>query len=348
MSWYLICNKDASLAGGARPQGDMVMPRGTIMIEFDRGRAPARSSRLIEFRASAGWSRQFTVFSNPDGSVSIENRQGPARSYARVTAPGGENDRMRISYSWAGPERVGALTLECLETGSFRQAVFTDPVPLPVTDAHAIVTGLKKGDHNAQVKATALSRAWERVGPAPSIAAGSLVDTPEGQRPIETLQLGDIVTTRSHGDQKLRWVLKGQRPNVGFDRQMTLPAPWLGLEADLNLTARQRVELPVDEVQQVLGQDIATLEAGALGQPINDPTCIEARCYQLLFDMHDCIRVNGIWVEACFVGRLGQSGDALSGTWFSQLSRLALPVHTKYVAPKIERENPALLAQLIA
>ena len=348
MSWYLVCNKEGSLATGAAPKGDAVMARGTLMIEFDRGRMQSGACRLIDYAQTGGWSRRFTVFSNPDGSVSVEHRQGSSRSYVRVSAPSRENDRLRISYSWGGPERVGGLTLECLETGSYRQAVFTDPVPLPERDAHTIVTGLKKGHHHQQVQAMALSRAWERVGPAPTITAGSLVDTPDGQRPIQSLQLGDSVTTRSHGDQKLRWVLKGRRPNIGFDRQITLAAPWLGLEQDLQLTARQRVELPVEEVQQVLGQDIATLEAGALGQDTYDPTCVEAHCYQLLFDMHDCIRVNGIWVEASFIGRLGQSADALAGTWFSQLSRMALPVHTQYVAPKIERENPGLLAQLIA
>jgi hypothetical protein len=348
MSWHLVCNTEGSLAKGPTPKGDAVMARGTLMIEFDRGRAQTSSCRLVDFSCSQGWARRFTVFSNPDGSVSVENRQGQSRSYVRVSSPSRENDRLRISYSWGGPERVGALTLECLETGSYRQAVFTDPVPLPVRDANTIVTDLKRGRHHPHVTAMALSRAWERVGPAPTITAGSLVDTPEGQRPIESLQLGDRVTTRSHGDQQLRWVLRGRRPNIGFDRQITLAAPWLGLEQDLQLTARQRVELPVDEVQQVLGQDIATLEAGALGQDTYDPTCVEAWCFQLLFDMHDCIRVNGIWVEASFVGRLGQSGDALAGTWFSQLSRMALPVHTQYVAPKIERENPGLLAQLIA
>lgn len=40
----------------------------------------------------------------------------------------------------------------------------------------------------------------------PCFTPGTLIDTPQGPRPVEALQVGDRVTTLDHGAQPLRWV----------------------------------------------------------------------------------------------------------------------------------------------
>ena len=49
------------------------------------------------------------------------------------------------------------------------------------------------------------------AGP-PCYAPGTLIDTPEGPRAVETLQPGDLVNTLDHGAQPIRWTRSGEHP----------------------------------------------------------------------------------------------------------------------------------------
>ncbi|MFX0546040.1 Hint domain-containing protein [Roseovarius sp. S1116L3] len=46
----------------------------------------------------------------------------------------------------------------------------------------------------------------------PCYAPGTLIDTPDGQRPVEALAVGDMVNTLDHGPQPIRWVRSGSHP----------------------------------------------------------------------------------------------------------------------------------------
>ncbi len=46
----------------------------------------------------------------------------------------------------------------------------------------------------------------------PCYAPGTMIDTPDGPRAVETLQVGDLVNTLDHGPQPIRWVRSGDHP----------------------------------------------------------------------------------------------------------------------------------------
>lgn len=46
----------------------------------------------------------------------------------------------------------------------------------------------------------------------PCYAPGTLIDTPDGPRAVETLQPGDLVNTLDHGPQPIRWTRSGEHP----------------------------------------------------------------------------------------------------------------------------------------
>ena len=48
-------------------------------------------------------------------------------------------------------------------------------------------------------------------------APGTLIDTPDGPRAIETLRPGDLVLTVDHGPQPIRWVRQNDHPLAGAD-----------------------------------------------------------------------------------------------------------------------------------
>ncbi|MFZ1469459.1 MAG: Hint domain-containing protein [Paracoccaceae bacterium] len=50
-----------------------------------------------------------------------------------------------------------------------------------------------------------------RIG-VPCYAPGTMIGTPDGPRAVETLRVGDLVTTLDHGPQPIRWVNRGQQP----------------------------------------------------------------------------------------------------------------------------------------
>lgn len=52
----------------------------------------------------------------------------------------------------------------------------------------------------------------QNKGTIPCYAPGTLIDTPNGPRPVEALRPGDLVLTADHGPQKIRWVRSGDYP----------------------------------------------------------------------------------------------------------------------------------------
>ncbi|MFZ7093992.1 Hint domain-containing protein [Primorskyibacter sp. 2E233] len=49
-------------------------------------------------------------------------------------------------------------------------------------------------------------------GTVPCYAPGTMIDTPDGPRAVETLRPGDLVSTVDHGPQPIRWVRSGDHP----------------------------------------------------------------------------------------------------------------------------------------
>ena len=54
--------------------------------------------------------------------------------------------------------------------------------------------------------------------PPPSYAPGTLIETPDGPRPVEDLMPGDLVDTLDHGPLPVRWTRSGDQPLDGLAR----------------------------------------------------------------------------------------------------------------------------------
>ena len=115
---------------------------------------------------------------------------------------------------------------------------------------------------------------------------------------------------------------------------------------------RQRLELPTGNSDVLLGQEFAMIEAGqmqghAVQSHIRAP--LASDYMQLLLDHHDCIRINGVWAETVFVGRLARAAQSLIGTHFAEFGGRAMPVHELQVSPLLQRhETLSLLDEMIA
>ncbi|MDO5704419.1 MAG: Hint domain-containing protein [Paracoccus sp. (in: a-proteobacteria)] len=179
-------------------------------------------------------------------------------------------------------------------------------------------------------------------------AAGTLIDTARGPRPVESLCAGDMIVTRDSGHRRLAWV-RGTavdatrldvQPNL---RPIRIRAGALGQGAparDLIVSPQHRLLVRSIIIRRMFGHDEVLVAAKhLLGLPgisvLNPPEGIEY--WHLLFDGHEILRANGAWAESLLTGPqalkgLGPAGRAEVLTLFPEL---AAPDHSPVPARPI-------------
>lgn len=163
-------------------------------------------------------------------------------------------------------------------------------------------------------------------------AAGTLIDTPDGPRPVETLIAGDAVTTLGNGSRPLRWVGRrrvevvemlahpGLRPTV-------LSPGTLGNARALSVTSQQRMLIDDWRAAVYFGEDRVLVAARALvddhsARVVLPPDGIDYVI--LLCDRHEVLLAEGALTESYHPGEAGLS--ALPAVERSGLAE-ALPIH---------------------
>lgn len=137
-----------------------------------------------------------------------------------------------------------------------------------------------------------------------SFAAGTLITLPDGrQRPVEALAPGDLVLTRDHGAQPVRWIGKATLRARGGFAPVTITAGTLGNLGDLVVSPHHRLfiyqrqarklgdtaELLVQAKHLVDGERVIRREGGFVDY------------YSLVFDRHEIIYAEGIPSESLMV-----------------------------------------------
>ncbi|MDO7588668.1 MAG: Hint domain-containing protein [Planktomarina temperata] len=147
----------------------------------------------------------------------------------------------------------------------------------------------------------------------PCFCAGTWIDTPAGARRVETLCVGDLVRTRHHGPQTIRWI--GRRsvklaPYFPKDKlrpiEISIGALGQGLPREpLRLSRQHRVLVSSPINQRMFGtQDslIAAVKLTDLPGIHIDTDCTEVTYIHLLFDQHEVIFANGAPCETLHTG----------------------------------------------
>lgn len=138
------------------------------------------------------------------------------------------------------------------------------------------------------------------------LTAGTLVRTPAGDRAVETLGAGDLVLTRDHGAQLVRWV--GQRQVARAEQRLEprlravhvaagalgpgVPAQDMLVTQQHRLLLRQGAREHLVAAKHLLGRPGITLA----------PPVRPLRYIHLLFDRHEVITAAGCATESLFLG----------------------------------------------
>ena len=151
-----------------------------------------------------------------------------------------------------------------------------------------------------------------QTGPIPCFTAGTLITTPEGERAVEDLRPGDLVLTRDHGPQMLRWA--GSREVVGHGALAPVRfAPGaLGNTRALMVSPQHRMVISGWQAELYFGTD--EVLAAALHLVNGDTICRvempQVRYIHLLFDRHEIVFAEGAATESFHPGARIMAGDA--------------------------------------
>ncbi|NHB78415.1 Hint domain-containing protein [Rhodobacter calidifons] len=172
---------------------------------------------------------------------------------------------------------------------------------------------------------------YDQLAGPPCFTPGTLIDTVDGPRPVERLAPGDLIRTRDHGLQVLRWVARTHLTPADLradPRHLPICIRAQALDGtlprrDLRLSPQHRVLISGWKAELLFAEPEVLVPAVAfLGdravRATPDP---DGQTYlHLLFDRHEIIFAEGAEVESLFPGWI--SDAALPPALRAELSAL--------------------------
>lgn len=183
------------------------------------------------------------------------------------------------------------------------------------------------------------------ISTIPCFVAGTLIRTPSGDVPVESLKPGDLVITHDDGAQPLRWTGQRRVPATGAFAPIRIRAGTFGAHGTLMLSPQHRV-LVRDSLAELLFGEAEVLVAAK--DLVNDRSIrvVEGGMVDyvhLLFDRHQVIFSEGLATESFLPGPQTTQGfedatvaeiralfpeiDAVTGLGYSPSARRALKAH---------------------
>ena len=138
----------------------------------------------------------------------------------------------------------------------------------------------------------------------PCFVAGTMIETAQGARAVETLTAGDMVLTRDDGIQPLRWIGRRKVAAVGKLAPVHIRANALGSHGALKLSPQHRVLIKDVLAELMFGHAEVLVAAKDL---VNDHSIRrapggEVEYVHLLFDQHQVIFSEGLETESFLPG----------------------------------------------
>jgi hypothetical protein len=139
---------------------------------------------------------------------------------------------------------------------------------------------------------------------------GTLIYVPGGAVAVERLAAGDLVVTRDHGPQVLRWVGRTVRRAAGVDAPVEIRAGTFGDHGALRVSPCHRVLVEGARAELLFGEAEVLVKAKHLvdGRAVRVVEGGEVAYLHLLFDRHEVVVANGLPCESYYPGPCGLGG----------------------------------------
>ena len=359
MTWIGLRTADSqafSLAGIAaqgtrapRFAETALLKRGSLQIEFAYTPS-ARRQVLIDHRYDAPWPMHLRVTITPDAVLHFDLQCGATRSYMCLETGLTDCERaVELVYSWHAPDRVAQLSMHLpFAARSVHRALY-DPAPLPLIALQSLIMA----PHPAgPLSYLGVSTAIEPVGPAPSLAGNTVVDTPTGPRYVSQIRAGDQVLCKNDQPRRVLWAGHRDVPAYGRFQPIRLRAPYFGLRRDITVAPTQHIAFEGPDVEYLFGEERVLVSAShaVVGgvQAIRDNRQTVMRYHQLLLEDHALIRIGGAFGESLFLGALANDEMALNASIWSGSAPQDLPVHAQFAAPVLKQYEAITLTRAFA
>jgi hypothetical protein len=146
--------------------------------------------------------------------------------------------------------------------------------------------------------------AFVSVTTVPCFTTGTRIRSDRGDVPVETLEVGDLVETRDHGLQPIRWIGQRRVAARGAHAPVAIEAGVFGNHGRLVVSPQHRVLITHWMAELMFGEDEVLVAARDL---VNDCSVRvldggEVTYVHLLFDRHEIIWSEGLLTESFLPG----------------------------------------------
>lgn len=253
-----------------------------------------------------------------DGGDGDDVVQGGAGNDQFVAGPGAdtlEGGADRDTFTINAGENPGTQIFGGADGDDFDRLVIQGPTAGyrvietgPDSDGNGVDGRVEYLDAAGNITGTVNFENIEEITSVPCFTPGTMIATPKGEIPVESLKAGDRIITRDNGIQELRWI--GQRK---FDWAHLTANPHLrpimvrrgslgnGLpERDMMLSPNHRVLVSNDRTSLYFDEHEVLVSAKHLvgGKGIFEVESIGTAYIHLMFDQHEVVLSDGAWTES--------------------------------------------------
>ena len=337
MAWIAISSQDQSWVcpnafGTAGVQRDVLMPRGTIMIET-RLSPDGCPQTLLEYSRRHPWVGSICFRAVPGGGVILIMSQGENVFHTVLQHKHDvRTDVLRVTYSWDSEKRFGRIAVERPESDSVVVQTTPPPPPLMIEDFYTLTRRPQLCEVDPDVIFFAASDEIEPIGPMPSLTGQVPVLTPEGYRKVSDLQCGDTVRTLRKGIVPVLSRVTRRVPAFGSFQPVRLRAPYFGLRRDVVVAPNQRLVIGGTDVEYLFGREEVLVPAQNLVNgfaAVLETGHFQVRYHHLLLPAHEPIVAAGLEVDSLYVGRLRRRKDMLAQSLLSACPPGLMPEHAR-------------------
>lgn len=284
---------------------------------------------------------------------------------ARVRGDEG-NDTISVDGAQIGSLRLGIGDdvlnfVNSTVDAELRGDAGTDSLNLPegtvVTDAlgtFTVVLGesyvLSNGSFTLPTGQTVEYSRFENGTGIPCLVCGTLVETAQGERPVEDLEVGDFIPTQENGLQQIRWIGRRKfssaelaaRPNLRPVRILAnslgngFPARDLLVSRQHRMLVRSVIAERMFDTSEVL---IPAIKLTELPGVFVDDTVDTVEYVHILFDRHEIIYAERAPTESLFTGPEAMKSVSIEAqneilSIFPEVAELAYePAPARYIPP---------------
>lgn len=133
---------------------------------------------------------------------------------------------------------------------------------------------------------------------------GTMIETPDGPRLIEDLQVGDLVLTLDQGPQPIRKIMDDSFRAVGDVAPIRFAKGAIGNDTPLTVSPQHRMLITGWQAELYFGQEEVLVAAKHLvnGDTVRQVSGGQVRYIHLLFDAHQIVFGQGVPSESYFPG----------------------------------------------